>query len=183
MIFRREGSSISIIGSARQNVRSIFSSPKSVVWCRSLKALRGKGQILGFCTTHLGLLFQDQIPIFLSSSLRDNIHLFLQEERDELNWTQFWIKQISDSVGLSDNSDLSRLNNYFNDKNVRLIFLFDGLEDTFIEASTNTRHQIALRALINIPQRLNEIRNLNFGLIILLRRDFWLSSTLCVTLF
>ena len=57
--------SISIIGSARQNVRSMF---------------------------------QDQIPIFLSSSLRDNIHLFLQEERDELNWTQFWIKQISDSI-------------------------------------------------------------------------------------
>ncbi|NJR76552.1 MAG: hypothetical protein HC773_29310 [Scytonema sp. CRU_2_7] len=58
------------------------------------------------------------------------------------------------------------------DKGLRIIFLFDGLEDIFAEAPSSPQQQTALRALINVPKRLSEIRQSNLGLIVLLRRDF-----------
>ena len=119
--------------------------------------------------------FSDSIPVFYHSEFQDSIRSFLEEPSSELEWTKFWIQQISKSVDLqqeSDSTSLPNLNAYLKQKNVRLIFLFDGLEDLFSEAAVNPQQQIALRMLINLPKRLSEIRQANFGLIILLRRDF-----------
>jgi hypothetical protein len=119
--------------------------------------------------------FRDPISEFYHSNFQDSIRSFLAEPRDELKWKIFWIQQLSKSVGLTqtENSEsLSALNNYLKQQGVRLIFLFDGLEDIFAEASTNLQQQTALKALIDLPNSLNEIRQANFGLIILLRRDF-----------
>jgi hypothetical protein len=52
------------------------------------------------------------------------------------------------------------------------VFLFDGLEDIFAEVASKTTHQDALKALIDLPQRLSEIRQANIGLLVFLRRDF-----------
>jgi len=119
--------------------------------------------------------FSDSKLEFYHSDFQDKIKTFLERSRSEIEWTKFWIQQLSESVGLSqqkDSASLPSLNDYLKQKNIRLIFLFDGLEDIFAEASANSQQQIALRTLINLPKRLNEIRQANFGLIILLRRDF-----------
>jgi cellulose biosynthesis protein BcsQ len=121
--------------------------------------------------------FSNSMPEFSHSVFQDSIRSFLEEEssESEIGWIRFWIREISKSVGFIQEEgslNLPNLNNYLKQKSVRLVFLFDGLENIFLEAATNPRQQIALRALIQLPKRLNEIRQANFGLIILLRRDF-----------
>ncbi|MEL6457732.1 MAG: ParA family protein, partial [Cyanobacteria bacterium J06621_15] len=55
----------------------------------------------------------------------------------------------------------------------RIIFIFDGLEDIFPNIASNKQEKIALKSLIyDLPSRLSEIRELNIGVIIFLRRDF-----------
>jgi cellulose biosynthesis protein BcsQ len=118
--------------------------------------------------------FSDSIPEFYHSEFQDRIRNFLASPFSELEWTKFWIQELSRSVGFLQDEEsisLSQLNLYLKTKNVRLIFLFDGLEDIFIEIANNPQQQAALRSLIGLPKRLNEIRQSNFGLIILLRRD------------
>jgi|GEM_PF-282239 len=119
--------------------------------------------------------FSHTIPEFLHSEFGDRIRSFLESPSLELDWIRFWIKELSKSIGFSQNEDsvsLSHLNSYLKEKDVRLIFLFDGLEDIFTEIATDSKQQTALSALISLPKRLNEIRQSNLGLIILLRRDF-----------
>ncbi len=119
--------------------------------------------------------FSRAIPDFSHAEFQDRIRDFLNRSCDELAWTQFWIQELSKSVGCIQTEDpwsLSHLNDYLKQENVRLVFLFDGLEDIFSETATSLQQQTALRALINLPRRLNEIRQTHAGLIILLRRDF-----------
>ncbi|MBD2429399.1 ParA family protein [Phormidium sp. FACHB-1136] len=119
--------------------------------------------------------FSHTIPEFLHSEFGDRIRGFLESPSGELDWIRFWIKELSQSIGFSQDEDsvsLSHLNSYLKEKDVRLIFLFDGLEDIFTEIATNPQQQTALSTLISLPKRLNEIRQSNLGLIILLRRDF-----------
>lgn len=120
--------------------------------------------------------FSDSIPDFFHSEFQDSIRSFLESpySDSELEWTKFWIRELSKSVGLQDEESMSLqyLNSYLKEKNIRLIFLFDGLEDIFTEIANSSQQQTALRSLIGLPKRLNEIRQSNFGLIILLRRDF-----------
>jgi MinD-like ATPase involved in chromosome partitioning or flagellar assembly len=112
---------------------------------------------------------------FSSSDLRDRITQSLSnEDWTEVDWTNFWIKEISGVVGYSsENCDLHRLHEYLQEKKSQIIFLFDGLEDTFPDIATNNHQQKALKALIdNLPNKLSEIRESNLGLIVFLRRDF-----------
>ena len=115
------------------------------------------------------------VPEFSHFGFQDSIKSFLEKSTSEPEWTRFWIQKLSESIGLSqdkDSASLPNLNNYLKQKNVSLVFLFDGLEDIFAAAAVNLQQQIALKALIDLPKGLNEIRQANFGLIILLRRDF-----------
>jgi len=112
-------------------------------------------------------------PEFSASGFQDRIKKTLEVEHNELQWTEFWISEIARSIGFdAENLTLSTLNNFIGEKQIRIIFLFDGLEDVFLEVASNHQQQIGLKALINLPKRLSEIRYANIGLIILLRRDF-----------
>jgi cellulose biosynthesis protein BcsQ len=96
----------------------------------------------------------------------------------ELDWSRFWICQLANalSIELKSNSTptalLASLNQQLKIKEIRIVFLIDGLEDLFQNASHDSKQQIALKTLIELPQRLSELRQLNLGLLILLRRDF-----------
>lgn len=92
----------------------------------------------------------------------------------EPDWTDFWVGEIASAISLNpENITIDELNNYLKEKKLRIIFLFDGLEDIFTDISTNTNSKIALKSLIeNLPNKLSEIRELNLGVIIFLRRDF-----------
>ncbi|MEA5479596.1 hypothetical protein VB774_18395 [Pseudanabaena galeata UHCC 0370] len=114
---------------------------------------------------------------FFESEYKERIQLALKEDLDELEWTHFWILEISKALGVEQreeqNITLQKINLHLKEKDVRVILLIDGLEDIFQDIALNRQQQIALRALINIPNnKLSEVRQSNLGLIILLRRDF-----------
>jgi cellulose biosynthesis protein BcsQ len=114
-------------------------------------------------------------PEFSPSECQDRIRReLLKEISNELEWTGFWINEIFRALGIigTNSTTLSDINNFLKNKGLRVIFLFDGLEDIFAEAPSSPQQQVALRALINLPKRLSEIRQSNLGLIVLLRRDF-----------
>lgn len=114
---------------------------------------------------------------FFDSEYKEKIQTELKKDLDEPQWTHFWINEISKALGIQPKVDqtitLQIINLYLKEKDVRIIILIDGLEDIFQDIATNRQQQIALRALINIPNnKLSEVRQSNLGLIILLRRDF-----------
>jgi hypothetical protein len=112
---------------------------------------------------------------FFSSDLKDRITQSLSnQDWDEVDWTNFWIKEISRVLGYNpENCQLHKLHEYLQQKNSKIIFLFDGLEDAFPNVANDNRERKALKALIdNLPNKLSEIRQSNLGLIVFLRRDF-----------
>jgi hypothetical protein len=99
------------------------------------------------------------------------------EDWNEPKWTEFWVGEIGRAIGINPNIDtpntLGKINQYLKDKALKIIFLFDGLEDIFKEIGSSNQEKIALRALIDdLPKELSEIRQSHLGVIIFLRRDF-----------
>lgn len=120
----------------------------------------------------------DNIPEFLPSEYEGRIKRAIATENwSEPEWTEFWISEIARVIGINPEAEssknLSSINSELKNKGLRIIFLFDGLEDIFPDISSNNQEKIALKSLIDdLPNRLSEIRQSNVGIIILLRRDF-----------
>lgn len=120
----------------------------------------------------------NHVPEFKHSEYVDRIKNILDsEDWNEPRWTQFWVSEIAKSIGMSENINnphtLSNINQYLRDKQLKIIFLFDGLEDIFPDIAANEKQRIALKALIDdLPKKLSEIRQSHLGIIIFLRRDF-----------
>jgi cellulose biosynthesis protein BcsQ len=120
----------------------------------------------------------DNISDFLPSEYEGRIKKAIATENwSEPEWTEFWISEIARVIGINPDAEssknLSSINSELKNKGLRIIFLFDGLEDIFPNISSNNQEKIALKALIDdLPNRLSEIRQSNLGVIILLRRDF-----------
>ncbi|WP_417912878.1 KGGVGR-motif variant AAA ATPase [Candidatus Electronema sp. TJ] len=117
------------------------------------------------------------LPEFSPSACQDRIKEMLHKETcSELEWTSFWVGELQNALGIGYGSGqpntLTYLNNELKQRGIKVVFLFDGLEDVFTEISSNSAQQSALRALIDLPKRLSEIRQANIGVIIFLRRDF-----------
>ena len=115
---------------------------------------------------------------FRHSEYVDRIKKSINEQNwDEPQWTEFWVSQIARSVSVSSNTNipnnLSSIDHELKNKGLNIIFLFDGLEDIFLNIASNDQEQKALKALIDdLPKKLSEIRQSNLGIIIFLRRDF-----------
>lgn len=123
----------------------------------------------------------DGAPSFSPSAHQERIQEALERDLTDLGWSKFWIKEIAISLGMLSTGEavvgeteikLQDINSFLIQKKVRIIFLFDGLEDIFEEAASNESQKHALKALISLPDKLSEIRRPSLGLIILLRRDF-----------
>ena len=113
---------------------------------------------------------------FLHSAHEERIQIALEEDLTDLKWSKFWVREIAISLGMnptdSEEINLQGINSFLIGKKVRIVFLFDGLEDIFEGAASNESQKRALKALISLPDKLSEIRKPSFGLIVLLRRDF-----------
>jgi MinD-like ATPase involved in chromosome partitioning or flagellar assembly len=115
---------------------------------------------------------------FSPSHLNDEIKRALSDQLHEDEWSAFWIEVLYKTIKKTSESQrsnqakLAELDVYLKEKQVRVIFLFDGLEDIFLKIASNEAQQMAVRTLLDIPYRLGEIRQPNIGLIIFLRRDF-----------
>jgi hypothetical protein len=112
---------------------------------------------------------------FSISDLKDRITQSLSnQDWNEVNWAKFWVKEFSRVLGYNqENYQLNKLDEYLKQKNSKIIFLIDGLENIFPDLAYDNLQQTALKALIdNLPNKLSEIRQSNLGLIVFLRRDF-----------
>ncbi|WP_071191323.1 hypothetical protein [Trichormus sp. NMC-1] len=124
------------------------------------------------------IALDNHVPEFKHSEYVDRIKNTLDsEDWNEPRWTQFWVGEIARSIGMSENIDspltLSNINQYLRNKELKIIFLFDGLEDIFPDIAANEKQRTALKALIDdLPKKLSEIRQSHLGIIIFLRRDF-----------
>jgi len=111
---------------------------------------------------------------FLRSDLIKNISQALKNQDWETEeWIDFWTSQMAFTLGMDkEKSTLLDINNYLSEKSVKLIFLFDGLEDIFRDISKNRSKQNAINALFEFPNRIAEIRTPYLGIIIFIRRDY-----------
>ena len=111
---------------------------------------------------------------FLRSELVSSINNALKKTDWGIEeWISFWIKRLGASIGFqSEDYSLSGINRYLKEKSVKLVFLFDGLEDIFRDVSENRQQQNAIEALFELPKRVSEIRIPYLGIIIFIRQDY-----------
>ncbi len=93
------------------------------------------------------------VPEFLHSEYVDRIKRALAEQNwSEPQWTEFWVTEIARTIGINPDTNtaksLSSINRELMDKGLRIVFLFDGLEDIFPNIAFNEQDKIALKALI-----------------------------------
>ncbi|MFN6539659.1 MAG: ParA family protein [Nostoc sp. EkiNYC01] len=123
------------------------------------------------------LAFGDTVPEFKHSEYVGIIKNAIKHENwSEPEWTEFWIRQIAKAIGMNPETDgfnlLTVINRDLKNRGLRIIFLFDGLEDIFQNIASSKQEKTALKALIDdLPKRLSEIRQSNLGIIIFIRRD------------
>lgn len=134
-------------------------------------------KVINEAREELGKSLGDILPVFSPSEYVERIQqTFQTKELTNPEWTEFWVEQLARSLGVYNDkvlNTLQEINKFLKDRQTRVIFLFDGLEDIFSEVASNEQQKRALRSLImDVPNKLGEIRQANLGVIILLRRDF-----------
>lgn len=103
---------------------------------------------------------QADIDSLISSALRNG-------PRD---WAAFWDELICAQVGVNCSS-LSQLNAWLVDNKRELVLIFDGIEDHFSDLE-DMNSSDAVRALLQLPNRLSEITNRKIGAIVFVRADY-----------
>ncbi len=134
-------------------------------------------KILTSCRNEVISKLGENAPEFIFSECKDRILRKLSDlSLEAVDWTLFWIEELARSIGAEPPSSgthtLSSINQNLTDRDLKVIFLVDGLEDIFTQISSNPQQQKALHALVDLPRRLGELRRSSVGIIILLRRDF-----------
>lgn len=112
---------------------------------------------------------------FLHSDYVDKIIRTIKKNADFdlAQWSEFWLNLFSEAIetGML-TPGIKQFNEYLKEKNVKIIFLIDGLEDIFTDILDNQSQQKALKALLDLPNRISELRDPFWGIIIFVRRDF-----------
>lgn len=103
---------------------------------------------------------QADIDSLINSALRDG-------SRD---WAAFWDELICAQVGVNC-STLAQLNAWLVNNKKELVLIFDGIEDHFSDLE-DVNSSDAVRALLQLPNRLSEITNRKIGAIVFVRADY-----------
>lgn len=100
----------------------------------------------------------------------------LARERNDAEWADVWLDVIAwrAGYGLWQPGAGSRLIGLLNEKQLRVVAIIDGLEDTFQNTPTDAKQQQAIRVLIqDVPRILEtQARQSGLGLIVFIRQDF-----------
>jgi MinD-like ATPase involved in chromosome partitioning or flagellar assembly len=132
-------------------------------------------KIINDARQNVSEIIGDSSVSFSFSSFSDKITESLaKNDWSEVDWAKFWIETIGNLIARENPlSTLHEISEYLKQKEVKIIFLFDGLEDIFQNIATEEKQRKALRALIdNLPNQLSEIRDSYLGVVIFIRRDF-----------
>lgn len=109
-------------------------------------------------------------------SRTDKIELFDPLKGTEVEWKHFWRQLILESTGIGVES-LDELQSYLLDKDKRVVFIIDGLEEIFQNITTESKERIAIRALVQgIVNELRSIPDSRIGLLVFIRRDLAMNA-------
>ncbi|MBR8832840.1 MAG: hypothetical protein DSM106950_02050 [Stigonema ocellatum SAG 48.90 = DSM 106950] len=91
----------------------------------------------------------NSVTEFIPSECVDRIKKAISEQNwSEPEWTQFWVGEIARAIGinLDQPQSLASINRELKDRSLRIIFLFDGLEDIFFNIASSSQEKTALRS-------------------------------------
>lgn len=106
----------------------------------------------------------------LSSSNRFQMRIPDALKLPETNWENFWIEVLFDDMGITCTS-ISELNTWLHERNTSLVILIDGIEDAFDNPEDDTQ-KAAIKALLQLPNKLAELRQRQIGFICFVRADY-----------
>lgn len=116
----------------------------------------------------LDLIQSDRQQLLLGSDLSRQI----QEARTipPASWEDFWDGLLSRQLGVADGK-LASLNQALIASSQRVVFVFDGVEDAFDDASSSVAVD-AIQALLRLTNRVSELDNRHVGVIVFVRADY-----------
>ncbi|MEC4804873.1 MAG: ParA family protein [Jaaginema sp. PMC 1080.18] len=142
--------------------------------------LRGKAtELIDSAREEVRTALDNRLSVFSHTALIGDIEKHLDNDNfSKQDWTQFWIGKIAETSGyILENEEeheisLKKIDVFLKNKNTKIVYLFDGLEDVFPLISSKADQKAAIEALIRLPEQISEIRNSNIGLIVFIRRDY-----------
>lgn len=89
------------------------------------------------------------------------------------DWLAFWEKNIIDLHNLGGQIiDFEALNEEMKKQELQTIVVIDGIEDLFPKVGDSEQEALAVKNLLELPNRLREIRNCAIGIVIFIREDY-----------
>ena len=107
-------------------------------------------------------------PVMLQSEVTRLINIELSTTKQD--WPAFWDKLVCTQSGIAGHS-LSHLNDTLRSTNRKIVLLFDGIEDSFPDMQS-TSARAAVKGLLELPNRISELRNRQLGAIVFVRTDY-----------
>lgn len=101
---------------------------------------------------------------------RDLLLEYVREEYDLLEWKRIWEKVILDSLG-GGYPSLEELERELSNRQIKIVFLIDGLEEIFLQTISSENEKNAIVALCRDLINDIKIKYNNLGLIVFLRKD------------
>ncbi len=118
----------------------------------------------------------DSRKIISNTRMADDVEKLINSNATKGEWRQFWIESMIEITG-KQISNLSELNDYLLEKEKRLVFMIDGLEEMFKNVAKSDTEKSAIAALSqDVIAELRSIPNSQIGLLLFLRRDIALNS-------
>ena len=138
-----------------------------ILWSRNVPD-RPDGEIKSAQGETLELMGGDKTLLLSASEVDKRITAALKNPPE--HWEDFWDELISAQFGVSEGG-LSAVNDLLIDKSVRIILVFDGIEDTFSEIE-EVHARDAIDALLRLTNRISELSTPHLGTIVFVRLDY-----------
>lgn len=106
--------------------------------------------------------------IYLTNGTK--IQEWLLKERNPVEWMRFWDELLAKSVNVEFES-LAELNKLLKEKNKKIVFIIDGLEEIFTKTSAEESEQMGISKLCQDIVNEIDARYPYVGIIVFLRRD------------
>lgn len=107
-------------------------------------------------------------PPFKRDEIQRKIDLALQDT--DTDWPAFWDELLCKQLGVP-GTTLYQLNTWFIDQIKQVVFVFDGIEDSFQEPTDPSARE-AIKGLLQLPNRLAELRERRIGVVVFIRADY-----------
>jgi hypothetical protein len=149
-----------------------FIRSRSLIDNAALDKIRNRIEVVN---QDVGFLMNVQ-SIASNQEISDKIEEAIHQNLSESAWRQFWIKIMLDTTGMPFNN-LIELNRHLAEKNRRIVFMIDGLEEIFKDVDKSPPQKRAITALSQgVIAELRSIPDNRVGLLLFLRKDIALNA-------